>query len=153
MAVAPVFIRIPVWLDVAPAPAELRAFLEAIRNRLEHLRRSNEELREALVGDPADVDFQQALEENAGVIVKLEGRLGDMQALIRAAARAEAAGRPVSWVPDAEWAALAPPSSDALVIGLDGDGDGAPSAARPPTAQPGGQGSPPAPAPGEGMYL
>ena len=51
-------------------PEVLAAELSEIENSISHLRRSNVALEEALVEDPTDEDFKQALEENAATITK-----------------------------------------------------------------------------------
>lgn len=102
-APAPAVLRVPAWLDAAPAPAELMVELRTRRNALEHLRRSQSELRAALLDAPADPDFASALAENELVLVRQAGRLAELEALAAAAAAAEAQGRPIMWVPACAW--------------------------------------------------
>jgi hypothetical protein len=102
---APAFLRMPAWLDAAPAPAELAVELASRRNALEHLRRSQGELRAALRDAPGDADFDAALAENELVLVRQAGRLAELEALAAAAAAAEAQGRQLVWVPPGAWGA------------------------------------------------
>ena len=107
------------FIDVPLTATELNAFADVLRHRVTHLVRSVVELADALVESPGDPDFELAVEENAASIALNEARVRDVEALIAALRAAAAAGRPVAFVPDSEWASVAGPEGDGrVVVGL-----------------------------------
>ena len=66
-------------------PDVVRAEIARLENSVKHLRRSNEQLAEALEEDPAEEEFKSAIEENVGVIARQESEIRKLQDLLRAA--------------------------------------------------------------------
>mmetsp|Transcript_31821 Transcript_31821/g.44110 ORF Transcript_31821/g.44110 Transcript_31821/m.44110 type:complete len:107 (+) Transcript_31821:162-482(+) len=55
-----------------------------IENSLYHLRKSNEELKQALLADGEDPDYRDAISENEDIMRRMETRLKDIQDQIEA---------------------------------------------------------------------
>lgn len=65
--------------DAAEALAAEQARLA---NAVAHLERSNDELRAALVDAPGDVDYEEALVENARVVANYRARIAELAQLL-----------------------------------------------------------------------
>lgn len=72
--------------DSTPNGTDAAGALEAEQRRLEnalhHLRRSNQELREALLQEPGEQVYEEAIEENERVIEGMEARVAALRAAI-----------------------------------------------------------------------
>lgn len=62
---------------------ELRDLLAELLHQLEHLRRSQAELAEALQIEPSDDDFKAAMVDNEAVILRKEQQVRETMALLR----------------------------------------------------------------------
>ncbi|KNC52092.1 uncharacterized protein AMSG_00920 [Thecamonas trahens ATCC 50062] len=60
----------------------VRFEIRRLENAVSKLVESNEALVEALEAEPDDVDFQEAVAENEGVIAKYRSQIAELEALI-----------------------------------------------------------------------
>ena len=115
----PVIVKQFAWVDVPWTATELDGLRTRIRNAVAMLRYSNEQLREAVEEGDADPQVTTAIAENIEIIEAREVRVEQLTTLLDALRDAAAAGRPVHFVHESQWANVAgPDEADAVVLGL-----------------------------------
>jgi hypothetical protein len=134
------------YIDVPLRETELLGLRDVFLNRVSHLERTNDELREALAADPDDDDFALALSENEEIVLRVRRQADELAALVAGMRAAASAQRPVMFVAHDDWESVAgPEGAGHVVVGLETAGGGTAATAAAPAA--------PVPPPDGGMDL